>query len=99
MYTHLSIDGVELWVVCGILGEDAEQIYNTAKKLTAAVIRDIKSNGIKMFRMFDTEQEAQAYIIGLGDAEDWFGYCFTSVQDNQKIFGKLKQQIKIIEVK
>lgn len=90
----------DMHVVTGIFGEGGSDVYENAEpnELTRKLKKQIEeASGEEMFRYFATEAEARAYRQGIEDMEGWQGFCYTSPENHQKIFGKIGKIKSIVD--
>jgi hypothetical protein len=85
MPTKLIINGKEQHVVHGMFGEAARNILDQLEEGLTPPVDDVA----EMYRFFETEAEANAYLQGLADMSGWLDYEFTTTEQHQKLFADL----------
>lgn len=87
MSTKVLKDGKVMFAVHGVFGTAP------AKKLfDEDPIEDddlLDGGGLEMLRYFDTEAEANAYVLALNDMDGWNEYAFTTPEEHEKYFGNI----------
>lgn len=91
MHTHeIKINGEIKHAVIGVFGQSVEANYEDTKAEAADIRQAAEDGGEELFRCFDTQNEAYAYIQGLSDMDGWMAYTVGSdLNRHEEIFGSI----------